>query len=136
MVKASRTFSLAARADVEAAKAEYDEIEYTFNDPDAEPIAPEPGSRAKPQPPKPRVVTARYPGEGAMVTMAASIGMSDIELSNPAGALFVFLGQVFDKADYKFLRDQVRLSRIDLRGQVMSMVMDMMEEWSGVPTQQ
>lgn len=135
MVKSSRTFRLASKVEVDAEKAEYEAIEYEFEDPDAEPVPSKKGD-GEVKAAKPRICTARYPGEGAMITMAASVGMSDIELSNPAGALFVFLGQVFDKADYKFLRDQVKESRLDLRQQVMPMVGDMMEEWSGVPTKQ
>lgn len=134
MAKSSRTFLLASKAQVDAEKAEYEPIEYDFEDPDAV-VDPE-LSEKKQQAARVRTCVARYPGEGAMITMAASVGMSDIELSNPAGALFVFLGQVFDTADYKFLRDQVKKSRLDLRAQLMPMVGDMMEEWSGVPTKQ
>jgi hypothetical protein len=129
MAKSSRSFTLATQAAVDEEKSQYEPIDYVFTDPDAKP---EKGKRA----PVTRTCTAHYPGEGAMVVMAASVGMSDTELMNPAGSLFSFLAQAFSPEDYKFIRKQVSLSRLDLRGDVLEMVGDMAETWSGVPTGQ
>jgi hypothetical protein len=129
MVRSSRTFKLATQASVDEKKSEYEDLEYDFEDPDAE----KPKGQKTPVV---RTLTAHFPGEGAMIVMAASIGMTDDELANPAGALFSFLRSVFDKSDFGYLRSQIALSRLDLREDVMGMVGDMMEAWSGVPTQQ
>lgn len=130
MARSSRSFTLATQAAVAEEKATHDDLDYEFIDPDAEPPKGQKG-------PVKRVLIAHYPGEGAMFLMASSVGMSDAELHNPAGALFTFLQQVFsDDGDYRWLRKQVALNRLDPREQLMEMIGDMMSEWSGVPTRQ
>jgi hypothetical protein len=130
MVRSSRTFKLATQASVDEKNAEYEDIEYTFEDPDAEKPK---GQKA----PVTKILTAKFPGDGAMIIMAASVGMDDAALANPAGALFSFLRQAFpEPGDFKFLKEQIAASRLDLRDDVMDMVGDMMETWSGVPTRQ
>jgi hypothetical protein len=129
MARSSRSFTLATKEAVEEARSQYEEVEFELIDPD-EPL---PKGRKTPVP---RIVTARFPGEGAMMIMAASVGMSDAELANPAGALFGFLRAIFSEDDYKFVHKQIRLSRLDIREQVLGMVAELMEAWSGVPTQQ
>lgn len=129
MARSSRSFKLATQASVEEAKAAYEEIEFEFIDPDA-PL--EKGRKT----PTPRICVARYPGEGEMFAMAASVGLSDDQLRNPAGSLFSFLRATFDKSDYAFIYQQVKLSRLDPREDLMEMIFELMTTWSGVPTKQ
>lgn len=129
MARSSRSFVLATKASVEEKNAEYEDIEFEFSDPDA---VPEKGRKTVP----PRICTARYPGDGAMFAMASSVGMSDAELVNPAGALRHFLSKTFDRDDFRFIWHEVEASRLDPREDLMSLVGECMASWSAVPSQQ
>lgn len=130
MARSSRSFALATQASIDEASAEYPPIEYEFTDPDATPVPPK-----KTVPP--RVCVAHHPGEGRMFSMAASVGMSEAQLLNPAGELVKFLSATFkENGDFAFIWDQVGKSRLDIREDIMALVADLMEEWSGVPTKQ
>lgn len=129
MARSSRSFKLAAQSTVDEEKASHEDIEYEFMDPDAVPE----GSRKTVDP---KVLVAHYPGEGQMFVMSASIGMSDDQMRNPAGALFSFLRASFSPQDYQWLFQQVKLSRLDPREDLMDMVGDMIVTWTGVPTRQ
>lgn len=129
MARSSRSFVLATKASVEEKNAEYEDIEFEFTDPDA---VPEKGRKTV----APRVCTAHYPGEGAMFAMASSVGMSDAELVNPAGALRHFLAKIFNREDFRFIWREVEESRLDARDDLMALVGECMESWSAVPSQQ
>lgn len=135
MARASRSFTLATQASIDEESSGYEPLEYTFTDPDAKP---EKGRKTV----DPRICTAHHPGEGMMFAMAASVGMSDAKLLNPAGALVKFLRAAFSAEDFGFIWKQVELSRLKVRDpdpdttDVMDLVADMMETWSGVPSQQ
>lgn len=132
MARSSRSFALATQASIDETNAEYEPIEFEFTDPDA---VPDPASKSKTV--KPRICTAHYPGDGVMFSMAASIGMSNAQLLNPAGSLVKFLSETFhENGDFKFIWDQVERSRLDVRGDIMAIVAELMGEWSGVPTKQ
>lgn len=130
MARSSRSFALATQASVDEANAAYEPVEFEFTDPDA---VPEKGRKTVP----PRICTAYYPGDGVMFSMAASVGMTNSQLLNPAGSLVKFLSTVFhENDDFRFIWEQVEKSRLDVREDIMALVAELMESWSGVPTQQ
>lgn len=124
MADSTRSFLLASEAEVEKKNAVYSDIEYEFTDPDA---------LDEKQRPTVRTVIAKYPGEGAVFNMAATVGQFDIHGQNTAGALMTFLRLSLSHEDYEWLNRQLVLSRLT-QELLRSMVTDMVKEWTAFPT--
>lgn len=80
-----------------------------------------------------REIVARYPGEGALMLLLASVG--DDENVGAASELFALLAEAFSKSDMAFLKKAYRSGAIETET-LMDLVMDMVERWSAFPTQQ
>jgi hypothetical protein len=127
MARSSRSFTLATKASVEEKNAEYEPLEIPFIDPDA-PLV-------KNKKPDPRYVVAHFPGEGHLFAIASAMGSQEID-ANPAGALRKFLKAALSVEDFRFVWHEIEETRLDVEDDIIPMVAEMLELWSGVPSRQ
>lgn len=111
---AVKSFQMAAKK--EAGREEHPALEYEFLTPEGDA----------------RTVTARFPGDGALMLLIAASGGEDGMAA--ATELFALLAETFDEADMAFLKKSYRSAILDT-DMLMDLVMDMVERWSSFPTQ-
>ena len=133
MARSTRSFSLATKASVEESLAAYPSLEIPFTDLDA-PLE-EPAEGKKKGKPKERIVVANFPGDGLMFSMASSMSSDDPE-SNPASGVKKFLRGALDHKDFLFVWGEVEKGRLSVEDDIMGMISEMMELWSGFSSQQ
>ena len=131
MARSSRSFQLATKSSVEEKLGEYPTLEIPFTDLDA----PLQETGAKKGKPVERIVEAHFPGDGLMFSMASSMSSDDRE-SNPASGVKKFLRGALSHADFLFVWGEVEQNRLTIEEDVMGMIAEMMELWSGFSSQQ
>jgi hypothetical protein len=131
MPRSSRSFALATKASVDEHLAEYPPLEIPFTDLDAEPVK----TGNKKGQPKERIVVANFPGDGLMFSMASSMSSDDRE-SNPASGVKKFLRGALSHQDFLFVWGEVEKNRLSIEDDVMGMIAEMMELWTGFSSQQ
>lgn len=118
---AARSFKLATQAAIKEERANYGTLAFDFDTEGAD------GKITT------RTCVAHYPGEGALMLLAASSG-SDAGESDSLSAVFALFEQTFSVSDYKFIRAKIRSQELDPRW-ALEMIGDMTTAWAGFPTQ-
>lgn len=125
--RTSKSFTLATAAAAAEEGAEYPELVYSFTDPDE--IDP------KTKEPVVREIVAHYPGEGQILLVTAAVGMRGESRTNIGSEVLNFLSLAMSAKDFQFIKHQLQMNRLKTADHLMPLVRDMVESWSGFPSQ-
>lgn len=113
---AARSFQMAAKANA-TPDDEHKPVSFTLTDANG----------------KDRTLTATYPGDGAIILVAATAAGTDVG-AEALNEIFAFIKESFSAADSAFIRSKFRSAEISPE-LLMDIIGDLMESWTSFPTQ-